>query len=178
MAGFSQVKLTSVRDGFVVDSALEGAGFEPSVPPSKEHPLGRVVQTRRRGSVESGGSAGVSTLPQLWDGCAPCIVLERRRLCRRHAGTFHTPSINTSGGPGPSLRPRGSRGPGLVTHKAPDLHSQADGLASERLLASAPDMFYWCGRSTCPLSAMRLPDWAGHLAGRFVYPVTTIGKQS
>jgi hypothetical protein len=32
MAGFSQVKLTSVRDGFVVDSALEGAGFEPSVP--------------------------------------------------------------------------------------------------------------------------------------------------
>jgi hypothetical protein len=162
----------------LLDSPLEGAGFEPSVPPSKEHPLGRVVQTRRRGSVESGGSAGVSTLPQLWDGCAPCIVLERRRLCRRHAGTFHTPSINTSGGPGPSLRPRGSRGPGLVTHKAPDLHSQADGLASERLLASAPDMFYWCGRSTCPLSAMRLPDWAGHLAGRFVYPVTTIGKQS
>src|SRR5260370_3596567 len=25
-------------------------------------------------------------------GCAPCIVLERRRLCRRHVGTFHTSS--------------------------------------------------------------------------------------
>src|ERR1700730_13520349 len=25
-------------------------------------------------------------------GCAPCIVLERRRLCRRHIGTFHTSS--------------------------------------------------------------------------------------
>jgi hypothetical protein len=30
-------------------------------------------------------------LPQL-SGRAPCIVVERRRLCRSHVGTFHTSS--------------------------------------------------------------------------------------
>ena len=36
-------------------------------------------------AVRAGGPA-----PRLWDGCAPCIVPDRRWLCRRQAGTFHT----------------------------------------------------------------------------------------
>jgi carboxymethylenebutenolidase len=45
-----------------------------------------------------------------------------------------------------------------------DLHSQADSLASEGLLALAADLFYWGGRWTCLLSFIR--DWAKPLGYR------------
>ena len=42
--------------------------------------------------VESGRSGRGPHYRSFGMGCAPRIVLERRRLCRRHVGTFHTSS--------------------------------------------------------------------------------------
>jgi hypothetical protein len=55
---------------------------------------GRAVPNAKLSNGEGSNPAvrAGAPLPRLWDGGAPCIVLERRRLRRRHVGTFHTSS--------------------------------------------------------------------------------------
>ena len=53
---------------------------------------GKVSGVERRLWVESGGSGRGPRYRSFGMGCAPCIVLDRRRLCRRHVGTFHKSS--------------------------------------------------------------------------------------
>src|ERR1700730_15339340 len=54
---------------------------------------GRALQNAKMNDREGSNPAvrAGAPLPQLWDGVRPMYrVLERRRLCRRHVGTFHT----------------------------------------------------------------------------------------
>ena len=82
--GTAKSKLSSIRPRRPEWLGLmTGVGHGPSSP---------LRETMVGNGVEPGGSARGPRYRSLGMGCASCILLERRRLCRRHVGTFHTSS--------------------------------------------------------------------------------------